>query len=55
VIADRLDDTLVALAERDHVGAARAWAQVRTTLKDMAEAASIWQSTHGVSPGRFSR
>lgn len=44
VIADRLDDTLLALAERDHVGAARAWAQVRTTLKDMAEAASIWQS-----------
>jgi uncharacterized protein (TIGR02677 family) len=44
VIADRLDDTLLALADRDHVGAARAWAQVRTTLKDMAEAASIWQS-----------
>lgn len=44
VIADRLHETLLALAERDHVGAARAWAQVRTTLKDMAEAASIWQS-----------
>jgi uncharacterized protein (TIGR02677 family) len=44
VIADRLDDTLLALAERDHNGAAQAWAQVRTTLKDMAEAASIWQS-----------
>ncbi|MGH3202150.1 MAG: DUF2397 domain-containing protein [Streptosporangiaceae bacterium] len=44
VIADRLDDTLLALAERDHTSAARAWAQVRTTLKDMAEAASIWQS-----------
>ena len=44
VIADRLDDTLLALAERDHTGAAQAWAQVRTTLKDMAEAASIWQS-----------
>jgi uncharacterized protein (TIGR02677 family) len=44
VIADRLDDTLLALAERDLLGAARAWAQVRTTLKDMAEAASIWQS-----------
>jgi hypothetical protein len=44
VIADRLDDTLLALAERDHGGAAQAWAQVRTTLKDMAEAASIWQS-----------
>jgi uncharacterized protein (TIGR02677 family) len=44
VIADRLDETLLALAERDHLGAARAWAQVRTTLKDMAEAASIWQS-----------
>ncbi len=44
VIADRLDETVLALADRDHVGAARAWAQVRTTLKDMAEAASIWQS-----------
>jgi uncharacterized protein (TIGR02677 family) len=44
VIADRLDDTLLALTERDLLGAARAWAQVRTTLKDMAEAASIWQS-----------
>jgi uncharacterized protein (TIGR02677 family) len=44
VIADRLDETVLALAERDHVGAAQAWAQVRTTLKDMAEAASIWQS-----------
>jgi uncharacterized protein (TIGR02677 family) len=44
VIADRLDDTLLALAEQDHKGAAQAWAQVRTTLKDMAEAAAIWQS-----------
>lgn len=44
IIADRLDEALLALAERDHVGAARAWAQVRTTLKDMAEAAAIWQS-----------
>jgi uncharacterized protein (TIGR02677 family) len=44
VIADRLDDTLLALAERDHQGAAQGWAQVRTTLKDMAEAAAIWQS-----------
>jgi uncharacterized protein (TIGR02677 family) len=44
IIADRLDETLIALAERNHVGAARAWAQVRTTLKDMAEAAAIWQS-----------
>ena len=44
IIADRLDETLLALAERDHVRAARAWAQVRTTLKDMAEAATIWQS-----------
>ncbi|MGE5292998.1 MAG: DUF2397 domain-containing protein [Micromonosporaceae bacterium] len=44
IIADRLDDTLLALAEQDHVEAARAWAQVRTTLKDMAEAAAIWQS-----------
>ncbi len=44
VIADRLEETLLALAEREHAAAARAWAQVRTTLKDMAEAASIWQS-----------
>src|SRR5260370_13489806 len=44
VIADLLDATVLALAERDHVCAAQAWAQVRTTLKDMAEAASIWQS-----------
>jgi uncharacterized protein (TIGR02677 family) len=44
VIADRLDETLLALAEPDYTAAARAWAQVRTTLKDMAEAASIWQS-----------
>src|SRR6266568_1726719 len=44
IIADRLDETLLALADRDHTSAARAWAQVRTTLKDMAEAASIWQS-----------
>src|SRR5258708_28666130 len=44
IIAERLDDTIGAIAERDHVGSARAWAQVRTTLKDMAEAASILQS-----------
>lgn len=44
VIADRLDDTLLALAERNYNAAAQAWAQVGTTLKDMAEAASIWQS-----------
>jgi uncharacterized protein (TIGR02677 family) len=44
IIADRLDETVDALAERDHAKAAQAWAQVRTTLKDMAEAASIWQS-----------
>lgn len=44
VIADRLDDTLRALGENDHRAAAQAWAQVKTTLKDMAEAASIWQS-----------
>jgi len=44
IIADRLDETVAALAERDHAKAAQAWAQVRTTLKDMAEAASIWQS-----------
>lgn len=44
VIADRLDDMLGALADHDSNRAARAWAQVRTTLKDMAEAAAIWQS-----------
>lgn len=44
IIAERLDETVAALANRDHARAAQAWAQVRTTLKDMAEAASIWQS-----------
>lgn len=44
IIAERLDETVAALAARDYVRAAQAWAQVRTTLKDMAEAASIWQS-----------
>ena len=44
IISQRLDDTLASLRARDHDAAARAWAQVRTTLKDMAEAASIWQS-----------
>jgi hypothetical protein len=44
MIADRLDDTLLALAEGEHQEAAQAWTQVQTTLKDMAEAASIWQS-----------
>ena len=44
VIADRLDETLLALGETDHHRAAQAWAQVRTTLSDMAEAAAIWQS-----------
>jgi uncharacterized protein (TIGR02677 family) len=44
IIAERLDDTIGALADHDHARAAQAWAQVRTTLKDMAEAASIWQS-----------
>jgi len=44
IIAERLDEAVAALAEKDHAGAAQAWAQVRTTLKDMAEAASIWQS-----------
>src|SRR5260370_16039141 len=44
VIADRLDETVLALAERDHVGAAQAWAQVRTPRKDVAEAASMRQS-----------
>src|SRR6266705_5214084 len=44
VIADRLDDTLLALAERDLLSAARAWAQVRPTLKAMSAAASIWTS-----------
>src|SRR5712691_8852734 len=44
IIADRLDETIGALGISDHARAAQAWAQVRTTLKDMAEAASIWQS-----------
>lgn len=44
IIAERLDEAVAALAARDHARAAQAWAQVRTTLKDMAEAASIWQS-----------
>jgi uncharacterized protein (TIGR02677 family) len=44
IIAERLDEAVAALATRDHGRAAQAWAQVRTTLKDMAEAASIWQS-----------
>src|SRR5215471_16692386 len=44
IIAGRLDDTIDAIEQRDLSRAAQAWAQVRTTLKDMAEAASIWQS-----------
>ncbi|MFD0576071.1 DUF2397 domain-containing protein [Dactylosporangium darangshiense] len=44
VIADRLDEMLLALADADHLLAAQAWAQVRTTLADMAEAAAVWQS-----------
>jgi uncharacterized protein (TIGR02677 family) len=44
IIAERLDETIDALEAHDHARAAQAWAQVRTTLKDMAEAASIWQS-----------
>jgi uncharacterized protein (TIGR02677 family) len=44
VIADRLDETLLALGDADHHRAAQEWAQVRTTLSDMAEAAAIWQS-----------
>ena len=44
IIAERLDETIEALTDHDHARAAQAWAQVRTTLKDMAEAASIWQS-----------
>ena len=44
IIAERLDDTIGAIRQRDLSRAAQAWAQVRTTLKDMAEAASIWQS-----------
>lgn len=44
IIAERLDDTIGAIGQRDLSQAAQAWAQVRTTLKDMAEAASIWQS-----------
>jgi hypothetical protein len=44
IIAERLDETIDAIGQRDLGQAAQAWAQVRTTLKDMAEAASIWQS-----------
>lgn len=44
VIADRLDEALLALGEGQHTAAAQAWAQVRTTLRDMADAAAIWQS-----------
>jgi hypothetical protein len=44
IIAERLGDTIDAIGQRDLGQAAQAWAQVRTTLKDMAEAASIWQS-----------
>jgi hypothetical protein len=44
IIAERLDDTIDAIGQRDLGQAAQAWAQVRTTLKDMTEAASIWQS-----------
>jgi Protein of unknown function (DUF2397)/SbcC/RAD50-like, Walker B motif len=44
IIAERLDETIDAIGQRDLAQAAQAWAQVRTTLKDMADAASIWQS-----------
>lgn len=44
VIADRLDDALRCVLDQDYQAAATAWAQVRTTLKDMAEAAAVWQS-----------
>lgn len=44
VIADRLDETLLAIADGEYLLAARSWAQVRTTLNDMADAAAIWQS-----------
>lgn len=44
IIAERLDETIRAIRQRDLSRAAQAWAQVLTTLKDMAEAASIWQS-----------
>lgn len=44
IIAERLDDTIAAIEGHELSQAAQAWAQVRTTLKDMAEAASIWQS-----------
>lgn len=51
VIADRLDDTLLALAERDLLGAARAWAQWFRSgayldewpaISSRAEAAIVW-------------
>jgi uncharacterized protein (TIGR02677 family) len=44
IIAERVEEAVAALEARDHARAAQAWAQVRTTLKDMADAASIWQS-----------
>ncbi|WP_170210323.1 DUF2397 domain-containing protein [Saccharopolyspora antimicrobica] len=44
VIADRLDDMLGAASVKDYPAAAQAWSQVRTTLKNMADAARIWQS-----------
>jgi uncharacterized protein (TIGR02677 family) len=44
VIADRLSDLLDAVARKDHPMAAQAWSQVRTTLKNMADAARMWQS-----------
>lgn len=44
VIADRLDEMLLAVVGEDHIQAAQSWAQVRTTLADMAEAAAVWQS-----------
>jgi uncharacterized protein (TIGR02677 family) len=44
VIADRLDDMLLALVDGDPLRAGQSWAQVRTTLSDMAEAAAVWQS-----------
>ncbi|GLZ28070.1 hypothetical protein Lesp02_02600 [Lentzea sp. NBRC 105346] len=44
VIADRLREVLAAVAAKDFPAAAHAWSQVRTTLKNMADAARMWQS-----------
>lgn len=44
VIAQRLEEMLQNVLDGDHQEAAQSWAQVRTTLTDMADAAAVWQS-----------